>query len=272
MNRRLLPVALGLVLLAPATGPAAGAAPATMTISSAIAPGVVTGLAGFGTSSVVVPAGEKITFLAQTEPAFPGRRVEIWTKSRTADWRLTTSRLEESDGSVHYVAAVDAWTAIQARVPADPSTNAVASHGRIATASSNGLMALGVTCDEFAAANGGAAVAVEGQAQGFAFPGDLTGKLNGHAGKPGALKLGIRPEGVLVERQAKDGYLPVEAHIIEPLGAYDIVDLKVGSQMLRARTRAGFVPKPGETVHVRIDPAQAHFFDADSGRSLGVRL
>ena len=122
------------------------------------------------------------------------------------------------------------------------------------------------------AANGGAAVAVEGQAQGFAFPGDLTGKLNGHAGKPGALKLGIRPEGVLVERQAKDGYLPVEAHIIEPLGAYDIVDLKVGSQMLRARTRAGFVPKPGETVHVRIDPAQAHFFDADSGRSLGVRL
>ena len=156
MNRRLLPVALGLVLLAPATGPAAGAAPATMTISSAIAPGVVTGLAGFGTSSVVVPAGEKITFLAQTEPAFPGRRVEIWTKSRTADWRLTTSRLEESDGSVHYVAAVDAWTAIQARVPADPSTNAVASHGRIATASSNGLMALGVTCDEFAAANGGA--------------------------------------------------------------------------------------------------------------------
>ena len=127
-----------------------------MTISSAIAPGVVTGLAGFGTSSVVVPAGEKITFLAQTEPAFPGRRVEIWTKSRTADWRLTTSRLEESDGSVHYVAAVDAWTAIQARVPADPSTNAVASHGRIATASSNGLMALGVTCDEFAAANGGA--------------------------------------------------------------------------------------------------------------------
>ena len=115
-------------------------------------------------------------------------------------------------------------------------------------------------------------VLLVGQAQGFAFPGELTGKLNGHAGKPGALKLGIRPEGVLVERQARDGYLPVEVHIIEPLGAYDIVDLKVGSQMLRARTRAGFVPKPGETVHVRIDPAQAHFFDADSGRSLGVRL
>jgi predicted secreted protein len=156
MTRRLLPMALGLLVLVPATGPVTAAAPAAVAISSAIAPRVVTGLAGFGTSSVVVPAGEKITFLARTEPALPGRRVEIWTKSKSGDWRLTTSRLEASDGSVHYVAAVDAWTAIQARVPADPLTSAAASHGRIATASSTGLMAIGVTCDEFAAANGGA--------------------------------------------------------------------------------------------------------------------
>ena len=38
--------------------------------------------------------------------------------------------------------------------------------------------------------------------------------------------------------EAADGFLPVEAHIIEPLGSYDIVDLKFGSQMLRARTRS----------------------------------
>ena len=70
----------------------------------------------------------------------------------------------------------------------------------------------------------------------------------------------------------KSGYMPVEAHIIEPLGAYDIVDLKVGSQMLRARTRSGYVAQAGDRVFARIDPAQAHFFDADSGNSLGVRL
>ena len=118
----------------------------------------------------------------------------------------------------------------------------------------------------------GASVALDGQADGFAFPAELTGRLNGSAARPGALKLGIRPEGVLVERQAKDGYLPVEAHIIEPLGAYDIVDLKVGTGMLRARSRAGFVPRAGEKVYARIDPAQAHFFDTESGKSLGVRL
>ena len=42
--------------------------------------------------------------------------------------------------------------------------------------------------------------------------------------------------------------------------------------MLRARTRAGFVAKPGTQVFARIDPAQAHFFDTTSGQSLGVRL
>ena len=117
---------------------------------------------------------------------------------------------------------------------------------------------------------GGARVTVEGAAEGFAFPAELLSRLNGRAG--GKLSLGIRPEGVIVAHQAADGYLPVEAHIIEPLGSYDIVDLKVGSQMLRARTRSGFVARAGDRVFARIDPAQAHFFDTASGNSLGVRL
>ena len=117
---------------------------------------------------------------------------------------------------------------------------------------------------------GQASVTVEGAPEGFTFPAELLGKLNGSAGKP--LSLGIRPEGVLVEHEAAEGFLPAEAHIIEPLGSYDIVDLQFGPQMLRARTRAGFVAKPGTQVFARIDPAQAHFFDTASGQSLGVRL
>jgi multiple sugar transport system ATP-binding protein len=114
-------------------------------------------------------------------------------------------------------------------------------------------------------------VAVDAASPGFAFPSELVARLNGQAAADG-LVLGIRPEGVLVSREARDGYLPVAAHLIEPLGSHDIVDLKIGDGILRARTTAGFVPKPGEQVHVRIDPAQAHFFDTKSGRSLGVRL
>jgi multiple sugar transport system ATP-binding protein len=119
--------------------------------------------------------------------------------------------------------------------------------------------------------NGAVSVAVDAGSPGFVFPRELLARLNGNA-QSGELALGIRPEGVLVSREAQEGYLPVEAHIIEPLGSHDIVDLKIGEGMLRARTSAGFVPKAGEWVHARIDPAQAHFFDTRSGRSLGVRL
>jgi multiple sugar transport system ATP-binding protein len=114
-------------------------------------------------------------------------------------------------------------------------------------------------------------VAIDAGVPGFAFPPELLGKLDGHSGS-GALKLGIRPEAVLVSREARPGYVPVVAHIIEPLGSHDIVDLKVGAEILRARTPSGFVPKAGEAVHVRVDPGQAHFFDTSSGKSLGVRL
>lgn len=117
----------------------------------------------------------------------------------------------------------------------------------------------------------GATVTVDGAAEGFSFPAELLSRLNGKAAS-GGLALGIRPEGVFVQHEAADGYIPVEAHIIEPLGSYDIVDLKVGEQMLRARTKSGFVEKPGDRVYARIDPAQAHFFDTTSGNSLGVRL
>jgi multiple sugar transport system ATP-binding protein len=121
-------------------------------------------------------------------------------------------------------------------------------------------------------ADGRASVAVAGDAAGFAFPRELLPRLQAAQAPRDGLSLGIRPEGVLVSREAAPDYLPVEAHIIEPLGAYDIVDLKVGSQTLRARTRAGYVAGPGAQVFARIDPAHAHFFDRASGRSLGVRL
>lgn len=113
-------------------------------------------------------------------------------------------------------------------------------------------------------------VRIDPKDAGFEFPRELVTRLNGHAS--GGLSVGIRPEGVLVSHEAAPGYVPLEAHIIEPLGSHDIVDLQVGESMIRARTPSGFVPKVGEKVHARIDPAQAHFFDTASGKSLGIRL
>ena len=119
---------------------------------------------------------------------------------------------------------------------------------------------------------GKAEIRLPGQEGSFVFPKELIAQLNGAGAKADGTTLGIRPEGVLVAHEKADGFVPVEAHIIEPLGSYDIVDLAVGSQMLRARTRSGFVAKAGDRVFARIDPTQAHFFDTESGKSLGVRL
>jgi multiple sugar transport system ATP-binding protein len=86
------------------------------------------------------------------------------------------------------------------------------------------------------------------------------------------LSLGIRPEGVLVSRTQEAGYRLAEAHIVQPFGAFDIVDLKLGDRSLRARTSAGYVGRAGDQVWVRLDPAHAHFFDNSSGASLDIRL
>ncbi len=106
----------------------------------------------------------------------------------------------------------------------------------------------------------------------FDFPPELEERI-ASAGRPGSdLVLGVRPEGVLVSREAAAGHIPVVAHIIEPLGAYDIVDLKVGSEFLRARTASGFIGKPGDTVWAKLDQSQTHFFDSGSGDAINVRL
>ena len=106
----------------------------------------------------------------------------------------------------------------------------------------------------------------------FDFPAELERKLAAAPNANGDLTLGIRPEGVLVARDERPGYVPVEAHIIEPLGAYDIVDLKIGGQLLRARTASGYVGRPGDRVWAKLDEGQTHFFSTRSGESLHVRL
>ncbi len=106
----------------------------------------------------------------------------------------------------------------------------------------------------------------------FDFSGALKQRIAASPNTGGNLKLGVRPEGVLVSREPADGYNQVEAHIIEPLGAYDIVDLKIGEHFLRARTPSGYVGKAGDQVWARLDEEQVHFFNAESGESLRIRL
>ncbi len=109
-------------------------------------------------------------------------------------------------------------------------------------------------------------------AAGFDFPQELAAQIKASPAGSGDLTLGIRPEGVLLSHSGGEGFVPSKVHLIEPLGAYDIVDLRFGNTLLRARTKSGFAGKAGENVWARLDPSQTHFFNSKSGDSLHVRL
>ncbi len=111
-----------------------------------------------------------------------------------------------------------------------------------------------------------------GGGQAFDFPAELRGRIDAALPAGHELVMGVRPEAVLVARDEAPGLRPLEAHFIEPLGAYDIVDLKVGERYLKARTASGFVRNRGDRVWARLDAGQVHFFDATSGDSLDIRL
>jgi multiple sugar transport system ATP-binding protein len=71
-----------------------------------------------------------------------------------------------------------------------------------------------------------------------------------------------------VQLQPSPGLVRAEVELVEPLGAYDIVDISVGEQSLRARTPSQLVRSQGQPVWLSLDAARTHFFDKRSGRSL----
>jgi multiple sugar transport system ATP-binding protein len=86
------------------------------------------------------------------------------------------------------------------------------------------------------------------------------GRLNG---KPGmGMTLGIRPEHLDL---GDSGWRAV-ASVIEPTGTETQISLKFAGQTVRALLRGRTLCKPGETVHLSVDPGSIHVFDGATGR------
>jgi multiple sugar transport system ATP-binding protein len=97
---------------------------------------------------------------------------------------------------------------------------------------------------------------------------ELRSQLLAAAVPADGLALGIRPEAVSLQLEAAAGMVPAQVQLIEPLGAYDIVDIECGEQSLRARTPSRYVRAQGDPVWLALDGTRTHFFDKRSGRSL----
>jgi multiple sugar transport system ATP-binding protein len=82
------------------------------------------------------------------------------------------------------------------------------------------------------------------------------------------LAIGVRPEAITMQLAPAPGLLRAKVHLVEPLGAYDIVDFTIGDANLRARTASQLVRGQGDAVWIGLDAGRTQFFDKRSGLSM----
>jgi predicted secreted protein len=137
---------LGLLSTTVFVGPAA----AVNDMTDGIAPGVVKGNDGFGTTTVIVPANGYVTYFVQGEPSLAGTIVEVWTNT-SGTWQKATTRSFAADATLHYPARVSGRIGFQARIPGTPGGHA---HGRSATNwpagdARSAHVSITLSCDDF---------------------------------------------------------------------------------------------------------------------------
>ena len=86
-------------------------------------------------------------------------------------------------------------------------------------------------------------------------------------GRP--LMLGLRAEDLSVEQRA-DASLSGELYAVEPLGDRTLVDVRIGSELLKVKARPSVTGSPGDRLSVAVDLDRAHLFDAESGQALST--
>lgn len=87
--------------------------------------------------------------------------------------------------------------------------------------------------------------------------------------------LGIRPEHITASKEPVGRKIAAEVHLIEPLGAINILDLALGRHqdtqepiLFKVRTHPTFKVDVGETVWLDFDEKQMHLFDSITERAI----
>ena len=76
------------------------------------------------------------------------------------------------------------------------------------------------------------------------------------------LILGVRPENILVhKRRTPAAHIEAEVYVLEPLGSEIILDMKVGENLIKAKTPPDFRVNAGDRVLLSFDMNRIHVFD-----------
>ena len=89
------------------------------------------------------------------------------------------------------------------------------------------------------------------------------------------LVFGIRPEHITAIRQPNERSISAQVHLIEPLGAVNILDIRLGTHsetqdpiLLRVKTHPTFQVAVGDTVWLDFDEAEMHLFDRETEQAV----
>ncbi len=83
------------------------------------------------------------------------------------------------------------------------------------------------------------------------------------------LILGIRAEDVFVSRVAESQEtIQAEVYIVEPLGSENIIDLRIGGNILKVKTLPTIQPGIGQPIHMWFDKDRMHVFDKSTEKAI----
>ena len=89
------------------------------------------------------------------------------------------------------------------------------------------------------------------------------------------LVFGVRPEHIAAANQPSERKIPAQVHLIEPLGAVNILDIRLGTHsltedpiLLRVRTHPTFRAAVGDTIWLGFDEKEMHLFDRETERNI----
>ena len=83
------------------------------------------------------------------------------------------------------------------------------------------------------------------------------------------LKIGLRPEDIMVEStRPRTEAVEAEVYVVEPLGSKIILDLKVGQNLLRARSPPDSTLSFGDKVWLTFRKNRMHIFDTKSENAI----
>ncbi len=82
------------------------------------------------------------------------------------------------------------------------------------------------------------------------------------------LILGIRAEDIFVSQERTEDAIQSEVYVVEPLGSENIIDLKIGENLLKVKTLPTVQPNIGQPIKMWFDKDRMHVFDKNTGKAI----